>query len=465
MSAPEKRYGFAAVVGGVLVVAALAVGAKIFFDGDKSAGAPAGPPAQALAKPAGPGGPPGGGRGEAPQVQAAAVANRSFSDAVQAIGTAQARESIVVTSKVTDVIRAIRFDSGDRVAKGQTLVELANVEQMADLNEARASLEVEKREFERFKSLGESGFAPKARVEEAQAAFERAEARVQALQARIADRTIRAPFAGVMGLRTASPGQLARPGDPIATLDDVSSIKLDFDVPEPRLANLKTGVAISATSAASPGRAFTGVIDSIDSRINAASRTVRVRALLPNADRALKPGMLMSVEIQSNPREALAVAEMAVLEQADGAYVFRVLEKDGKTVVERTKITLGARSAGFVEVRDGLNVGDRIVTEGVQRVRPGQPVKIAPPPAEAKPSQTAQPAPPALIKTATALAVDPRPVRPKPPAPKPPAAVPGVTVPEQPARAGEPAKPEPPAAPAAQTAPPSPAPAVEPVRT
>ncbi len=462
MSAPEKRYGFATVVGGVLVVAALAVGAKIFFDDEKGAGAPAGPPTQASAKPSGAGGSPGGGRGDAPQVQAAAVEMRSFSDAVQAIGTAQARESIVVTAKVTDVIRAIRFDSGDRVAKGQTLVELANVEQMADLNEARASLEVEKREFERFNSLGESGFAPKARVEEAQAAFERAEARVQALQARIADRTIRAPFAGVMGLRTASPGQLARPGEPIATLDDVSTIKLDFDVPETRLAKLKSGVSISATSAASPGRVFTGVIDSIDSRVNPTTRTVRVRAILPNADTALKPGMLMTVEIQSNPREALAVAEMAVLEQADGAFVFRVLDKDGKTVVERAKITLGARAAGFVEVRDGLTAGERIVTEGVQRVRPGQPIKIAPPPANAKPAQSAQAVAPAPIKTATAPGADTR--RPKPPAAKP-AAAPVASVSEQPASAADPAKPEPPAAPAAQERPPSPAPAVEPVRT
>jgi hypothetical protein len=172
--------------------------------------------------------------------------------------------------------------------------------------------------------------------------------------------------------------------------------------------------------------------------------------------------MLMTVEIQSNPREALAVAEMAVLEQADGAFVFRVLDKDGKTVVERAKITLGARAAGFVEVRDGLTAGERIVTEGVQRVRPGQPIKIAPPPANAKPAQSAQAVAPAPIKTATAPGADTR--RPKPPAAKP-AAAPVASVSEQPASAADPAKPEPPAAPAAQERPPSPAPAVEPVRT
>jgi len=228
-------------------------------------GAPGGGP------PAAAGGPvakPGGGRGEVPLVEAAMVDERQFADVVQALGTAQARESIIVAAKVTDVIRSIAFDSGDRVAKGQVLVVLSSVEQQADLDEARAALASAERDFIRFKDLGEKGFTPKARLDQAQAAYDQAKARVAAQESRMADRVIRAPFAGVMGLRSASPGALVRPGDAIATLDDVSTIKLDFDVPEVHLTKLKPGAALSAVTAAYPGQEFMGKINDVYSRVD-----------------------------------------------------------------------------------------------------------------------------------------------------------------------------------------------------
>jgi membrane fusion protein (multidrug efflux system) len=379
MSSSIGKYGFAAGVLALVGLAVVAVAGKS-LTADKPGGGPSsGPPAAQAAAGGGAGGGRGGGPGGgggATQVIAEQVAPFEFSDAIQALGSAQARESVVITSKVTDVIRAIRFESGDRVSKGQVLVVLSNVEQQADLQEANASLEVERREFERFRDLGEKGFAPKARVEEAQAAFDRAQARVAALQARIADRTIRAPFSGVMGLRTASPGALARPGEPIATLDDVSVIKLDFDVAEPQLPQVQKGVSITARAAAFPDREFKGEVDQLDSRLNAQTGTARVRALIPNKDGALKPGMRMTVEIRSNPRSALAISEMSVVERTDGAYVFRVEEKEGAKVASLAKVVLGQRSQGRIEVVSGLAAGDQVVVEGVQRVRPGQPVRL-----------------------------------------------------------------------------------------
>lgn len=374
MTSPFAKYGFAAVVAGALVLAAGAVAVKGLSSGGKGQG---GGGMQASAGPAGgaPRGGPGGGQGDVPLVEVGAVAMRPFADTVQALGTAQARESIVVASKVTDVISAIRFDSGDRVKKGQVLVVLSNVEQQADLAEARAALTSATREYDRFKELGDRGFAPKARLEQAQAAYEQARARVAALESRMADRTIRAPFAGVMGLRTASPGALVRPGDPIATLDDTSAIKLDFDVPEVHLARMKPGATLRAATAAYPGRDFTGRIDNVDSRIDPRTRTVKVRAVIANKSGDLKPGMLMTVNVDANPRKALAVPEMAVIETMDGASVFKVVEKDGKTIAKPAEVKLGGRSGGFVEVLSGLAAGDRIVTEGVQRARPGQPIR------------------------------------------------------------------------------------------
>jgi membrane fusion protein (multidrug efflux system) len=317
-----------------------------------------------------------GGGGGAPSVLVAAAGVHTFTDGLQAIGTAQARESIVLTPKVADTIRVLRFESGDRVRRGQVLVEMSSVEQAADLAEARAANQAAQEELRRYQELYNRGFASQARLDAVQAAADAAEARLSAGGSRIADRTIRAPFAGVVGLRTASPGQFVRPGDQIGTLDDVSEIKLDFDVPETQLARLAAGVEIVARTAAYADRTFNGRIANVDSRVDPGTRTVRVRAILPNSDEVLRPGMLMTVEVRSNPRTALAVPEIAILDQVDGAYVYRVAAGEAGQAVELVRIRTGQRSGGMAEVLEGLNIGDQVVTEGLQSVRPGQPVQI-----------------------------------------------------------------------------------------
>jgi membrane fusion protein (multidrug efflux system) len=216
------------------------------------------------------------------------------------------------------------------------------------------------------------------------AAADAAEARLNAGSSRIADRTIRAPFAGVVGLRLASPGQYVRPGDQIGTLDDVSEIKLDFTITETQIARVTQGVELVARTSAYPDRAFNGTIASVDSRIDPATRTVRVRAILPNSDGTLRPGMLMTVNVRSNPRQALAIPEIAILDQIDGAYVYRVVAREGGQAVDLVRIQTGQRSGGMAEVLEGLNAGDQVITEGLQSLRPGQPVQLgaAPPAAE-----------------------------------------------------------------------------------
>jgi membrane fusion protein (multidrug efflux system) len=358
-----KRYGFAAVVTfGVALMVIFIVGKSLITGTTEMAGG--GPRAG------------GGGRG-APTVVAIAITAHRFTDGIQAIGTAQARESIVLTPKVADTIRRLRFDSGDRVQIGQVLVEMGNVEQLADLEEARAQNQVAQEELRRYQELFDRGFASQARLDSVRAAADAAQARVNAGASRIADRTIIAPFSGLVGLRTASPGQFMRPGDQIGTLDDLSEIKLDFDVPETRMANLAVGVEIEARAAAFPERVFAGRIANVDSRVDPTTRTVRVRAMLPNNDEAIRPGMLMTVEVRSNPRDALAVPEIAVLDEAQGAYVYRIAARDEEQIAERVQVRLGQRSGGMAEVLDGLAAGDRVITEGLQNVRPGQPVRLA----------------------------------------------------------------------------------------
>lgn len=376
-----KRYGFAAVVAvGLGLMTLVVLGKTVWSAAEDLGSAKAAPGAR------GPGGgPPGGGT----TVLAATVAMHSFTDGLQALGTAQSRESIVLTPKVADTIRAIRFDSGDRVRRGQVLVEMSSVEQAADLAEVRASNQAAQEELRRYQELYDRGFASQARLDTVRAAAEAAEARLNAGGSRIADRTIRAPFNGVVGLRTASPGQFMRPGDQIGTLDDISEMRLDFDVPETQIARLTTGVEIVARTSAYPDRTFTGRVENIDSRINPTTRTVRVRAMLPNRDERLRPGMLMTVEVRSNARDALAVPEIAIIDRADGAFVYRVANVDGRQQSDLVRIVTGARSNGMAEVLEGLDAGDMVVTEGLQSVRPGQPVQVAAPGSQA-PEDAAQ---------------------------------------------------------------------------
>ncbi len=363
-----KRFGFAATIVSVLALMALVVVGKTLLDGGADDSAPSARAGQ---------GPGGGGRSADPGVVAVAVGRREFSDAIQAIGTAQARESIIITPKAADTIRALRFDSGDRVRAGQVLVEMSSVEQAASLAEAQAANAAAQEELRRFQELYDRGFASQARLDAVRSAADAATARVNAGASRAEDRTLRAPFAGVVGLRSASPGQFVRPGDQIGTLDDLSQIKLDFDVTETQIARLREGVAIIAHSAAFPDRSFAGTIANVDSRVDPATRTVRVRAMLPNQDGVLRAGMLLTVEVRSNPREALAAPEIAILDRADGAYVDRVESGEGGArTAELVRLQAGLRNGGMVEVLGGLSEGDMVITEGVQSVRPGQPVRL-----------------------------------------------------------------------------------------
>jgi membrane fusion protein (multidrug efflux system) len=306
-------------------------------------------------------------------VVAVAAAPFAFSDAIQAIGSVQARESVAIMASVTDTIGALRFDSGDRVRRGQVLVELVAAEEQAQLAEAEATLAESQRQLDRFSELHGRGLVPDARLQEAEANVAQAEARVQSARARLADRVIRAPFAGVVGLRQVSAGALVRPGDVIATLDDLSAVKIDFDVSETDIGALSPGVAILAIAA---GQTFEGEIETIDSRVNAQTRTVRARAILPNPERLLRTGMTVTVTIRSNPREALAVPEIAVLDRPDGPQVLRIVAGERGQTVEAAPVQIGRRAEGMAEIVTGLGPGDRVVSEGVNRVRPGQPVRV-----------------------------------------------------------------------------------------
>lgn len=295
-------------------------------------------------------------------------------DRIEALGTLRANESVELTASVTETVTAINFDDGDRVKAGQVLVQMTNDEEQAQLREARVTVDEAKRQYERIKSLRAQQSASESQLDEQQRVWEANRARLAAIESRLADRLLRAPFAGVVGLRNVSIGALVEPGDVITTLDDDSVMKLDFSVPSVYLAALVPGMPVTAITRAWQGQLFEGRVKSIDSRVDPVTRTVIARALLSNPDHALRPGMLMQVELQSQRREAIIIPEECLVAQGQKQFVYVVDRTDKK--VERREVRIGTRRPGEVEIIEGLVVGELVITDGTLKVRPGNKVSI-----------------------------------------------------------------------------------------
>lgn len=307
---------------------------------------------------------------------------RQFVDVIEAVGTAKANESIDLTAKSTETIGALNFTDGQKVDKGAVIAEMTSREQSADLASARADLVEKTQAYARVQELKAKGFATQAQIDAAVSARDSAAAKVRSLESRVSDRLIRAPFAGVLGLRHVSVGTLVKPGDLITTLDDISVIKVEFTVPESFLAALQIGMTVHASVEAYPGRVFEGKVAGIDTRIDPVSRAIALRAEIPNADGMLRPGMLMTVSVLKNQRVALAVPEESLVPLDEQQYVY-VVGADGKA--ERREVKIGARVPGSVEILSGLKSGELVVVEGTIRLRPGAPVKVSKPGDDGKP--------------------------------------------------------------------------------
>ena len=306
-------------------------------------------------------------------VEVVTVAPQPFADRIEAIGTAIADESVILTARVAEAVRTIHFEDGQFVEKGAVLVEFERAEELAALAEARATLLEAEQQLERIRDLVARGNATQATLDERIRILEGARARVAAARARVEDRVLRAPFSGVLGLRQVSPGAVVAPGTPIATLDDVFPIKVDFAIPERFLSALAPEQVIIARAAAFPGEAFHGTVKTVNSRVDPVTRAVTVRAEIPNEDARLRPGMLLSVEVISRERRALAVPEEAIVPVGREQFVF-VIADDG--TAERRRVRIGARHAGVVEIVDGLRAGETVVVAGAMRLGPGRAVRI-----------------------------------------------------------------------------------------
>ncbi len=301
----------------------------------------------------------------------ATVRTERLASQLNALGTARANEAVEVTSKTSNTVTAIRFRDGERVQQGQVLVELDGAQARADLAGAEAARAESASQLNRSKELLHTKALSEAQYDQLEATLKTNEARVAAARSRLDDTVIRAPFSGRVGLRRVSLGSLVNPGATIATLDDISVIKLDFSVPENLLSGLHEGLKVSALSAAFPDREFVGTLASVDSRVDPVTRALTVRALVPNADGSLKPGMFLNVRIARGEQDALMVPEAALVPEQSRQFIYVV--EEGKAV--RREVRIGRREPGRVEIAAGLHSGEHIIVEGTQKVREGGAVR------------------------------------------------------------------------------------------
>jgi membrane fusion protein, multidrug efflux system len=300
-----------------------------------------------------------------------------YMDRVEALGTLRASESINITAKVSDVLKNVYFIDGQEVNMGDLLVELYSDEEIALLDEAEASREEARRQLERILPLVEIGGAPDSLVDERTRQLDTAEARYRIIQSRLQDRIITAPFSGRIGLRLVSPGSLLSPGQAITTLDDLTSMQLDINLPSIFITSIEKSATVQARSRDLPGQLFTGTLQTIDTRIDPVTRSVKVRAILPNEERLLRPGMLMVVDILSNSRKTIFVDESSILSLGQNHYIY-VVEVDSNAIPKALlrPVTIGSRKPGYVEITAGLSAGERYVAEGLIRLRDGIAVTV-----------------------------------------------------------------------------------------
>ena len=347
----------------VLVVLGIAVGAGAgYWFGQQRA------PAATTAAPAAPAAGP-----AAVTVEAVKVVTASMPQTITAVGSLRSDESITVRPEVAGRISAILFNEGQRVAKGATLVKLDPSINVADVEQARANLKLAKSKFDRAVDLAKSNFISGQAKDEAENNLRVAEAALQLAEAKLAKTEIRAPFSGVIGLRVVSVGDYVKEGADVVNLEAIDPLKVDFRVPEIYLKQVQVGQPLDVSLDALPGKTYEGKVYAINPLVDATGRSIVIRAQVKNADTSLRPGMFARVRlITREAQDALVIPEQAIVPQGEEQYVFRIV--DGKAL--RTKVAVGQRRDGKVEILGGLSGGDTVVSAGQLKLRDGVPVAV-----------------------------------------------------------------------------------------
>lgn len=310
---------------------------------------------------------------DAPAVTAFPVMETTLQQHLMALGNLKANQSVDITPQINGRIVALHLKDGAHVKSGKLLVELDDREQAAITAQARIAFEDAHRQLDSMETLITRKAISVDELKAQRATVDRLEAALQAEMAILDHYTLEAPFTGMLSFHEQSVGALLNAGTVLTTLDDLSTMKLTFDLPENTLSHIRKGARISATTDAWPGKTFTGTIDSINPRIDPVNLTFQVRALLDNPDSHLLPGMLMRTAIERPGDRQLVVPSRSILFDGNRRYVFVI---NGQNQVERRTITTGQTIDQYIVVLTGLTKGEMVVNEGAVKVTDGRRVKV-----------------------------------------------------------------------------------------
>lgn len=308
-------------------------------------------------------------------VNAATLTPEKLEEHIRAIGTFNADESADIRSEIPGRITVVSFTEGQQVKKGDVLLQIDDSIYRSELVQAEANLELSRLTYERTKELQKKGAASTQLRDETVAQLKEMEASVELAKTRLEKTNIRAPFDGLIGLREFGEGDYVDTGSIITHIEAVNPMKVEFSIPEKYFSYLMVDLPLDITVDAYPGKTFHGKIFAIDSRVDVDTRTIRVKALLPNADGTLRPGMFAYLGLLvTHSDDSIMVPEEALIPQGDKVFVYKVV--DGKASF--TEITIGSRRIGKVEVLGGLKAGDTVITAGHMKIRDGSAVTVIP---------------------------------------------------------------------------------------
>ncbi|EZP66672.1 efflux RND transporter periplasmic adaptor subunit [Altererythrobacter sp. H2] len=317
---------------------------------------------------------------QATSVAATVVTPQDVPAALQAVGGLRAVREVTLSPEIAGRVTAIRFEAGSQVRSGALLVQLFDGPETADRQAAQARAAFARVQVSRSEELAPTGAEPRELLEQRRAERDQAVAAVRQLDARLIQKQVRAPFSGEIGIRRVNLGQFLNPGDAIATLTDLSSLYVEFALPQQELGQLRRGSSVTVTSDAFPDRTFTARVNAIEPQIGQDTRNVTVQAVLPNPDRALRPGMYVTAALELPPQTgALVVPATAIQTSAQGDSVIVIRGKDARKAgkAEIVPVHTGRRIGNSVVIAGGLKPGDVVVTEGQLRVQPGAEVKVS----------------------------------------------------------------------------------------
>ena len=318
------------------------------------------------------GGAPGNGPARAPAVEVAKVETMTLVDETQAVGSLRSRQGVMMRPELGGRVKQIFFNDGQRVRKGQVMVQFEDQLQVAQLSQAKAELSIAEANHKRNQELVTQNFISKRSLDESGASLEVARAKLALADATLQRLKVLAPFDGITGLKQINVGDYLKDGADMVNVEDIDAVLLDFRLPERFQAKIRAGQKAQVTVDALPGRPFTAIVQAVDPLIEANGRSVGVRGCIDNRQQQLRPGMFARVNAVFGSREnALVIPEEAIIPQGGRAFVVKVVpgEKPETLISERVAVKVGLRQPGKVEILDGLAAGDTVVTAGHQRLQ------------------------------------------------------------------------------------------------